>query len=65
MTQHFYHSPNGKKIPVTEMYDIDGDETDDPFMAIYIVARAGSQIWTIEVAEGWHIQDKHGCTKQN
>lgn len=51
----FYKNDGGRPllIPIDKMFDIDGDETDDPTMAISVTAHEpGGAWWTIEVAEG-------------
>jgi hypothetical protein len=44
---------NSVKYPVDLMYDLDGDETDDPFLAISVVCPMPNGTWlAVEVKEG-------------
>lgn len=36
---------DGRTLPITNMFDVDGDETDDPAMAVSVVAALPDGKW--------------------
>jgi LDH2 family malate/lactate/ureidoglycolate dehydrogenase len=47
----------GEQLPITDMFDEDGDETDDPDKAVAVIIKAGEDHWIVEQTK-WY--DKGG-----
>ena len=48
-----YYKGDGGLVPITKMFDIDGDEIDDPDMATSVTCHEhGVVYWTVEVDAG-------------
>lgn len=42
---YYFLSDSGERLPITNMFDVDGDEVSDPKMAVVIVARQSNGKW--------------------
>jgi hypothetical protein len=56
----FYYRYENRVFPISKMFDIDGDETDDPEMAISITVRTGSVWLCAEVDDSDIIRKDNG-----
>lgn len=43
--KYFYVTETGEKLPITDMFDIDKDRTEDPALAVTMVAMMPNGKW--------------------
>lgn len=59
--RYFYRSESGREYPIIKMFDIDGDENDDPTMAVTVIVQENPMSrWLVQVDEKDIIERPYG-----